>query len=189
MSARLGPYSTLKNRFIPEFLVRELFVILSSFVIENSSFWFSEVGCLQVLRRRTELLHTQRSYKTKIVAPASRRCERKHFIHSTGETPGPPGISATLSFGCTVTRVEIPNSEPTVMEHWNWQTFVAIGCVACAVVFLTRRVVHFCRARSGCGPDGCGSCSSTTITPQNGRQKAFVSLESISSPSEENRDQ
>jgi hypothetical protein len=35
----------------------------------------------------------------KIVAPASRRCEKKQFVHSTGETPVPP-ISGVSNFWC-----------------------------------------------------------------------------------------
>ena len=32
----------------------------------------------------------------KVVAPASRRCERKHFVRSTSETPVPPENAESL---------------------------------------------------------------------------------------------
>ena len=65
-----------------------------------------QLRCASVIRNtsaRCSNTNSKQFQNPKVVAPTSRRCERKQFVHSTGETPVPPGISATMPFAWTVT--------------------------------------------------------------------------------------
>lgn len=64
------------------------------------------------------------------------------------------------------------------MDFSNWQSILALVCVAVAVTLLIRRAVRLWTGRGGCGGDaaGCGECPSHTRSSQDVVRKELVSL-------------
>jgi len=67
------------------------------------------------------------------------------------------------------------------MELTNWQTWVALACVAWAVVMIVRRASRLVRSggEGACGSGGCGSCPSESESASTGlRERPLVTLDS-----------
>jgi hypothetical protein len=66
------------------------------------------------------------------------------------------------------------------MTQFDWQTGVALICVAAAIAVLARRVRAFFRGTKepGCG-SRCGGCATPPTLVNLGEQKGFVSLDSL----------
>ncbi|MEX0716117.1 MAG: hypothetical protein WD066_06005 [Planctomycetaceae bacterium] len=66
--------------------------------------------------------------------------------------------------------------------HFDWQTIIALACVAAALAFLARRALGLFGRQGGCGTGGCGSCPSKSVESERGTARPFVPLDLLEQP-------